>query len=226
MEKKYKKVDDAHIGGIPPTLIEKFCGYLSILIYISQIGYKFVSGKGVFLLNPCHVMMIVQSYLLLTKKDASNNTLYANFISNLFSPWCGIVFSVNVGLDLPYEAEMYWVEHFMGALINPLALVFGERYRSRQYFDFGYRLIGFALFSLYHRVVLLPISVLTWANLDQALCHALTDPFYPLFEKWYYLMADVYVSPGSFVFSYAYLIAAEVIYFVMDIIRGKKVKTA
>jgi len=212
--------------GIPPTLIEKIFGILSIIIYIIQIGYKFTAGKGIFLMNPCHVMMLLEAYLLLSKRDATKNTMYANFVSNLFSPWCGIVFSVNVGLDLPYEQEMYWVEHFMGAFFNPLALAIGGRYRGRRFFNFSYRLIGFALFSLYHRVILLPLSLLTWANLDQSLCHALTDPFYPIFEKWYYLMADFYITPGSYVFSYVYLIIAEIIYFISDKITGNKVKIA
>jgi hypothetical protein len=97
--------------------------------------------------------------------------VYANFTTLLFSPWCGIIFAINVGLVMPFEIELYWIEHFWSALINPLILILGGRYRSRQYFDFGYRMLGFAFFSLYHRFVLLPLALLTWANLDQTLCH-------------------------------------------------------
>jgi len=188
--------------------------------------YKFPQGKGIFLLNPCHIVLLIEAYLLLVHKTEKQNVLFANFASLLFSPWCGLVFAVHVGLNGPYEVEMYWFEHILSAIINPLILMIGGRYRDRQFFDFRYRLIGFAFFSLYHRVVLMPLSLATWANLDQTLCHAETDPFYPLFGKYYYLMADFYIPIGSYTISYSFLIAAEIIYFIKDNLTLTKVKSA
>jgi len=153
------------------------------------------------------------------------NKVFANLLSNIFSPFCGIVFAVNIGLNLPYEQELYWIEHYLGAIVNPLALIIGGRYRSRRYFDFSYQIIGYAYFSLYHRFFLFPVSLLTWANLDQILCHSETDPFYHLLGTWYYMFADTYVLPASLIISYGYLIFSEVIYFVKDKLTGNnKVK--
>jgi len=119
---------------------------------------------------------------------------------------------------------MYWIEHFWSALVNPLILIISGRYRGRQYFDIGYRPIGFAFFSLYHRLILLPLGLLTWANLDQSLCHGETDPGYKMFGKYYYLMADLYVAIPSYLFAYLYLLFAEAIYFVQDLVTGRKIK--
>jgi len=41
-----------------PHLIEIIMGYVSILIFAIQAVYKFYAGKGIFLLNPCHVVLV------------------------------------------------------------------------------------------------------------------------------------------------------------------------
>jgi len=188
--------------------------------------YKFPQGKGIFLLNPCHIVLLIEAYLLLVHKSRKQNVLFANFVSLLFSPWCGIIFAVDIGLHAPYEVEMYWFEHILSAVINPLILVIGGRYRDRQFFDFRYRLIGFAFFSLYHRAVLLPVALGTWANVDQTLCHAESDPFYPYFGKYYYLMADFYIQIASNIIGYSFLLAAEILYVIKDNVSYTKVKSA
>jgi len=224
MKNKYKNKLQADVK-LEPSQLEKFFGVFSIIIFAVQMCYKFPQGKGIFLLNPCHVVLLIQAYLLLTKKSETKNVIFANLVSLIFSPWCGILFAVDIGLDGPYEVEMYWFEHFLSALINPLILIIGRRYRDRQFFDISYRFIGFAFFSLYHRLVLLPLALATWANLDQTLCHATTDPFYPIFGKYYYLMADFYIQIGSIMFAYSFLLVAEVLYFIQDTIQSNVVKT-
>jgi hypothetical protein len=214
---------------LEPSKLERFFGHFSIFIFALQMCYKFQAGKGVFMLNPCHVVLLIEAYIMMTKKTEKHNVVYALLVSLIFSPWCGIIFAQYGGLDGLYEVEMYWFEHILSALINPLILIIGGRYKSRQFFNFTYRLIGFAFFSLYHRLVLMPVAIGTWANLDQTLCHAETDPFYPLLGKWYYLGADLYLQIPSYLFAYSFLLVAEVIYYIMDTIgytHNKKVKSA
>lgn len=42
----------------------------------------------------------------------------------------------------------------------------------------------------------MPVSVLTWANLNHGLCGHHSDPLYSAFElgRWYWLWAEVYLS--------------------------------
>jgi hypothetical protein len=45
-----------------------------------------------------------------------------------------------------------------------------------------------------------------------------------MFGKYYYLMADLYVAIPSYLFAYLYLLFAEAIYFVQDLVTGRKIK--
>jgi len=225
LKKQQQKNGTSNTIELEPSKLERFFGEFSLFMFAVQMCYKFPQGTGIFLLNPCHVVLLIEAYILLTKKTEKHNVIYANLVSLIFSPWCGIIFAQYGGMSGPYEVEMYWIEHFLSALINPLILIIGGRYRDRQFFSFTYRLIGFAFFSLYHRLVLLPAALGSWANLDQTLCHAETDPFYPTLGKWYYLFADLYLQIPSYIFAYSFLIVAEVIYYIGDSIGyNKKVK--
>jgi len=64
----------------------------------------------------------MEAYVLIFNKSEKSQVMYANVVSLLFSPVCGILFAVDIGLHLPFEREMYWVEHYLGAIIIPLAL--------------------------------------------------------------------------------------------------------
>ncbi len=64
----------------------------------------------------------MQAYVLMMPTSETTQVWYANVVSLLFSPWCGILFAVDVGLHGPFEREMYWVEHYISAIINPLVL--------------------------------------------------------------------------------------------------------
>jgi len=136
----------------------------------------------------------------------------------------GIVFAVVCGLDLPYELDFYWFEHYIGAFINPLLLCLMGRYHAKEYLSVYYRIYGFAFFSIYHRAVLFPMSMLTWANLDQTLCHAETDPFYPTLGKWYLLAADGYLGIGSSLAATVSLIVAAILEYIRDLIFKKNVR--
>lgn len=210
VRKKYPKKQEA-LGKIKPHPIEVFFGYCAILVFAIQAVYKLSSGKGIFLLNPCHVVLLMEAYVLIFDKTEKSQVMYANVVSLLFSPVCGILYAVDIGLHLPFEREMYWVEHYLGAIIIPLALSISGRYHERKFFHPYYRLIGFAFFSLYHRLVLLPFALATWANIDQTLCHCETDPFYSTFGDWYYLAADFYIPIASNVIAYPYLIICEIV---------------
>jgi hypothetical protein len=38
------------------------------------------------------------------------------------------MFPVVNGMDLPFEVFMFWVEHYLGALVQPLTLIVSGRY--------------------------------------------------------------------------------------------------
>jgi len=64
----------------------------------------------------------MEAYVLLKAKSEKAQVMYSGVVSLLFSPWCGILFAVDIGLHAPFEREMYWVEHYVSAIITPLVL--------------------------------------------------------------------------------------------------------
>ena len=77
----------------------------------------------------------------MTKKTQTNKYLYGVSVSVIFAPLSGTLFSITCGLTQPYEMELYWIEHYIGAFINPLVLALMGRYYDRQYFNIHYRII-------------------------------------------------------------------------------------
>ena len=74
-----------------------------------------------------------------------------------------------------------------------------SRYDIRKYTSFPLPLVAALLFSLYERYVLMPIGILTWANLNHSLCGHHSDPFYEHFNlgRWYWLWAELYLLVAS-----------------------------
>lgn len=68
-------------------------------------------------------------------------------------------------------------------------------------------LFGYALFAIYMRWFLTPVSAMSWANLNHTLCGCDNDPFYVILgsNKYFYLFADGYlglISVGMWVVNY------------------------
>jgi len=66
------------LGKIKPHPIEVFFGYCAILVFAIQAVYKLSSGKGIFLLNPCHVVLVnshLFSFNLLTPSRLADGSL-------------------------------------------------------------------------------------------------------------------------------------------------------
>lgn len=58
------------------------------------------------------------------------------------------------------------------------------------------------MFSFYMRLVLTPVALISWANLNHTLCGTDSDPIWYLLDlgKWYYLAAEVYLGAAAFAF--------------------------
>jgi len=96
-----------------------------------------IIGKGIFMFNPCHMILLLTSMLLLTKKSENNSFLFLMVTRLNFAPWLALLFPVlegnlflqkfnflkNLELHLPYEVDLFYYEHYLGAIINPMILI-------------------------------------------------------------------------------------------------------
>lgn len=46
---------------------------------------------------------------------------------------------------------------------------------------------------------MLPLSLLTWANLNYTLCRPDSDPLFPIIGNWYYVFSEYYLNLISIV---------------------------
>jgi hypothetical protein len=134
-----------------PSLIEYILGYTSIAIFFLTCFYKIQSKQLIFMLNPCHVVNLIQGYLLINKNEMNERMVYIGIMNFMFSPWIAIFFPITCGLTGYLEVPMFWVEHYLAALINPLVLSMSGRYYTKNTISIKYHLFSHMLFGVYQR---------------------------------------------------------------------------
>jgi hypothetical protein len=201
---KYCKEDyeqmPEHIKNKKPSTLEKITGYFLLAIELLQCYYKFTTGRGAFMLNPCHVAVALQIYVLLTKKTLLNDLLFRIMVTFTFGDALGFLMPDTNGLDLPFEAPMFYVEHFAGGFVGPAVVILSGRYSSPSYVSLKSILFGWSINSLWNRAVLIPIGMITWTNLNFALCPSPADPWYGLVGTWYLFVGDFTVGGPSILY--------------------------
>lgn len=72
---------------------------------------------------------------------------------------------------------------------------------------------GWNAFSIYNRLILTPVSHLTWANLNHTLCSVDNDYFKVTFDMgaYYYFWAEFYLFFFSFIFYYLTIYVSRIL---------------
>lgn len=78
------------------------------------------------------------------------------------------------GLDQPFEVKLFFIQHYLVVLVNPLVLLLSRKYHFS--LSLWEHLVCFACYSIYIRALLWPISQLTMVNLNYSLCHTHGTP--------------------------------------------------
>jgi len=167
---------------------------------VANISFKMNSRTLVFILNPCHAATLFVVFLTMTDFSFIGEIVVLAFYGFSFGGWIGLIFSENEGLPWN-EVFVYNIQHVIVSGLGPIVLSTGGRYDIRRFFSVRLLWAGAILFTLYERWVLMPISLISWANLNHSLCGVHNDPFYEIFQlgKWYWLWADLYLALACFV---------------------------
>jgi len=143
-----------------------------------QLGYKMASKTLMWVLQPCHVITILQVYLLTAPVNKYTQILYRVHIGWLGGPFLACLFPVYDTYRLPFEIEMYWIQH-IAILAVPLYLQTVPDFSQHPTrVKKSYVLVSYGTFLFYHILFLQPIALLTGVNISTVLCPAPTDPFY------------------------------------------------
>lgn len=161
-------------------MIERLLGIICIAVVIANCSFKVESRTLVFILNPCHAANFFIIFLTLTEYSFVGEIVALAFYGFSFGGWLGMIFSENEGLPFA-EVLVYHIHHSIVSGLGPVILSIGGRYDIRRFASFSVINCGAILFTLYERWVLMPVSLLTWANLNHSLCGVHNDPFYEIF---------------------------------------------
>lgn len=181
--------------------------YSMLVTWAAEVGYKLVTRQLIFVVNPCHLLCLVQAYLLsdcqLLSGVVSKNTVFRLHLFFLHGPLMACIFPVTNTLFLPGEVLTYWVEHAL-LLIIPFYLLASQHtlytVPATLREVFSWTALSYGVWGIYHYFILQPLALVSLANLNSILCPAITDPFrgpaYRLHALWHQALATI-VS-GSF----------------------------
>ncbi|OAF64475.1 hypothetical protein A3Q56_07813 [Intoshia linei] len=90
---------------------------------------------------------------------------------------------------LPFEVHTYYIQHVLILVIPYYLMRLGGIYTPEPLNDFSWALMTFSLMMLYHFVILQPLAMITYFNLNNIICPAVSDPFN---GQWYRCFAVIH----------------------------------
>lgn len=169
------------------------------LILGLQLGYKVASRQLVYILSPCHAVTALQVYLLAAPPSPFNNIVFQTHLGLLNGAVLALIFPVLDTYTMPGEVELFWAQH-IAMLLVPILLVatHSESFSVPPVGSLYPALLSYAVFFLYHLLILQPAALLTGVNLDFIMCPAPNDPFhgsnYILHQAWIQAVFIISVS--------------------------------
>ncbi|KAK6632459.1 hypothetical protein RUM44_007501 [Polyplax serrata] len=158
------------------------CGKMFLLVFFSiafgiELGFKFATQTVIYLLNPCHVMTLMQLYLLSVAPSNKVTALFRLHLTLLNGPILAFLFPETSNRRLPFEKWIYWIQHILLIVVPIYLLRQGGIYNVEPIRDMSWITFSYGLNMLYHYVFLQILAIPTEVNLNHMLCPAEKDPF-------------------------------------------------
>lgn len=148
------------------------------LVLGMEIGFKLATKSFIYILNPCHITCAIQIYLLGAPPSKFVTGVFRIHLNFMNGAILAILFPVTNARMLPFELEVYWIQHIMMLITPYYMLRLGGVYTVEDLKDFSWTIMSLGILLLYHFLPLQWLSMVAEVNLNNMACPAISDPFY------------------------------------------------